>query len=240
MKQVLITGATSGIGEALALHYANQDYAVIACGRNQARLEELSQRQTHIQTLAFDITLAEQVAEAAAQVDALDIVILNAGDCEYIDDAGSFDGALFKRVITVNLLAMGDLLEHFIKKLRTGGQLVIVSSSVTYLPLPRAEAYGASKAGVDYLAKTLAFDLAPEQIDVTLVQPGFIKTPLTDKNDFSMPFLLTAEQAAERIFKGVQKRRKILDFPKRFTYLLRLLSWLPFSWWCWLLTRKKS
>ncbi|QDP02139.1 SDR family NAD(P)-dependent oxidoreductase [Thalassotalea sp. PS06] len=239
MKQVLITGATSGIGQSLALHYAAQDVSVIACGRNQDKLDSLCQGKTNLSPLAFDITSEEQVANAAKSIDGLDIVVLNAGDCEYIDDAGNFDGALFKRVITVNLLSMGDLLQHFIKKIRPGGQLVIVSSSVTYLPLPRAEAYGASKAGVDYLAKTLAFDLAPQRIDVTLVQPGFIKTPLTDKNDFSMPFLLTSEQAAERIYKGVEKRKKILDFPKRFTYLLRLLSWMPFSWWCWLLTRKK-
>ncbi|TLU67380.1 SDR family NAD(P)-dependent oxidoreductase [Thalassotalea litorea] len=240
MKQVLITGATSGIGRSLALHYARNGFSVTACGRNEARLSELCNHHDNLKSLAFDITDSEQVIEASSTLEAFDIVILNAGDCEYIDNAANFDGALFKRVIGVNLLAMGDLLEHLIGKIRRGGQLVFVSSSVTYLPLPRAEAYGASKAGIDYLAKTLAIDLAPENIAVTLVQPGFIKTPLTDKNDFSMPFLLTAEQAAQRIYVGVEKRKKILDFPKRFTYLLRLLACMPFSWWCWLLTRKNK
>lgn len=240
MKRVLITGATSGIGLSLAQHYALNGCEVIACGRNQERLQALCQNHNNLNPLVFDITDSEQVAKAATSIEAVDIVILNAGDCEYIDDAGNFDGALFKRIITINLLAMGDLLEHFVNKIRSSGQLVLVSSSVTYLPLPRAEAYGASKAGVDYLAKTLAIDLACQQIDVTLVQPGFIKTPLTDKNDFSMPFLLSSEQAAQRIFKGVEQRKKILDFPKRFTYFLRLFSWMPFSWWCWLLTRNKK
>ncbi|WP_394176946.1 SDR family NAD(P)-dependent oxidoreductase [Thalassotalea litorea] len=240
MKQILITGATSGIGESLAVRYARNGSEVIACGRNAERLQHLCQEHPNLRALPFDITEREQVAQAADTLEALDLVVLNAGDCEYIDDAGNFDGALFKRVITVNLLSMGDLLEHLIPKIRNGGKLVFVSSSVTYLPLPRAEAYGASKAGVDYLAKTLAIDLASRNIAVTLVQPGFIKTPLTDKNDFSMPFLLSAEQAAERIVDGVEKRKKILDFPKRFTYMLRFLSWMPFSCWRWLLTRKKN
>ncbi len=99
------------------------------------------------------------------------------------------------------------------------------------LVFPRSEAYGASKAGMDYLANSLRLDLAKNDISVTLVHPGFIKTPLTDKNDFSMPFLLTSEEAAERIFNGVNAKSNYLHFPKRLTFLLKAFSFLPSSLW---------
>ena len=108
-----------------------------------------------------------------------------------------------------------------------GGQVVFISSSATLLPFPRAEAYGASKAGIDYLANSLRIDLKAQDIAVTLVHPGFIKTPLTDKNDFSMPFLLSSQQAASRIYQGVSAKKSYLHFPKRLTLLLKLLALFP-------------
>jgi short-subunit dehydrogenase len=116
--------------------------------------------------------------------------------------------------------------------------VVFVSSSATILPFPRSEAYGASKAGMDYLAKSLRLDLVSNDISVTLVHPGFIKTPLTDKNDFSMPFLLTSEEAAQRIVKGVKAQKNYIHFPKRLTLLLKLFSLLPSSLWQSLILRK--
>ena len=139
--------------------------------------------------------------------------------------------ALFASVIATNLQSLGYLLEHFLPKVTDGGQVVFVSSSATLLPFPRAEAYGASKAGIDYLAKTLRLDLKSENIDVTLIHPGFIKTPLTDKNDFPMPFLLSSQQAASRIYQGVSARKSYLHFPKRLTLTLKLLALFPdFVW----------
>jgi NAD(P)-dependent dehydrogenase (short-subunit alcohol dehydrogenase family) len=115
---------------------------------------------------------------------------------------------------------------------------VFVSSSATIVPFPRSEAYGASKAGMDYLAKSLRLDLVSENIGVTLVHPGFIKTPLTEKNDFEMPFLLTSDEAANRIFQGVNRRTKYLHFPKRLTLILKLFSILPASLWQSIILRK--
>ena len=227
---ILITGATSGIGESLLHKYAAEGYRVIACGRNKQKLKQLAAEYTDVVPLAFDITDIEEINLALQTINELtqiDILMLNAGDCRYIDNAKAFDGALFADVIATNLQSLGYLLEAFLPKAPAGGQVVFVSSSATLLPFPRAEAYGASKAGVDYLAKTLALDLKADEIDVTLVHPGFIKTPLTDKNDFPMPFMLTSEQAAMRIFDGVRARKSYLHFPKRLTLLMKTIAFFP-------------
>ncbi|MCF6439671.1 SDR family NAD(P)-dependent oxidoreductase [Pseudoalteromonas luteoviolacea] len=225
-KSVLITGATSGIGEALVNRYA-QSAQVIACGRNQEKLSKFE--SSGVCTSRFDMTDKEQVFDAASKIEAQDIIILNAGVCEYIDDANKFDSALFERVIHANLIATGYCLEAFIPKIKSGGQLVIVSSSASFLPLPRAQAYGASKAALSYLTRVMQVEL--QGIDVTLVHPGFVETPLTNKNDFPMPCLVTVEQASERIYQGVLKRKKEVHFPRRFTLFLKLFSLLPFNWW---------
>lgn len=224
----LITGATSGIGEQLAIKYAQLGDTVIACGRNSDKLAELA-KYDNIQACKFDATNLKDIKESTIGFPHFDRVILNAGNCEYIDDARNFDSALFERVINVNLLSMGYCLEALLPKINPGGQLVLVSSSVTYLALPRSEAYGASKAGVSYLAKSLAVDL--NDVDVTLVHPGFVKTPLTNKNDFPMPMAVTAEKAADYMIKGIQKRRKDVHFPYRFTLILKALRILPLPIW---------
>lgn len=237
-KTVLITGATSGIGLALAKEYTARGDRVIGCGRNKEKLA--SYASCYFQTCQFDITNNHDIAKATTEVKSLDILILNAGDCLYIDDVQDFDSDAFSKVINTNLTALGALLKYLLPKVKAGGQVVFVSSSSTILPFPRAEAYGASKAGVDYLANSLRLDLVNRRIAVTLVHPGFIKTPLTDKNTFDMPFLLSSEQAAQRILSGVDKRKRYLHFPKRLTLLLKLLSLLPMSWWQALILKEQS
>lgn len=230
-KSVLITGATSGIGKALAKKYSKQGYQVIACGRNKEKLAKLEKQYSNISTLAFDITNNDEIQQVAIQVNNLDIFILNAGDCQYIDDIINFESEKFAQVINTNLVALGYLLHHFLSKVNSGGQLVFISSSATILPFTKAQAYGASKAGIDYLAKSLSIDLHPHNITVSLVHPGFVKTPLTDKNTFDMPFMITSNEAAEQIYKGVAKRKRYIHFPKRLTLLLKLFSILPDCLW---------
>lgn len=230
-KTVLITGATSGIGEALFYHYAGLGYQVIACGRNQQKLDKLASFKKNAHCLAFDITIDEQVKQAAAQINKIDLLVLNAGDCQYIDDVMKFDSNRFAQVINTNLISMGIMLEHFLSKIPKGGRVAFVSSSASILPFTRSEAYGASKAGVDYLANSLRLDLVKQQIKVSLIHPGFIKTPLTDKNDFDMPFLLSAEEAAKRIYQGIAAEKDYIHFPKRLTMLLKTFAILPnFIW----------
>ena len=235
-KTILITGATSGIGAALFDTYINKSHKVIACGRNKKQLDAIKDKA--YQTCLFDMTNQSEIEAKTESIEELDILILNAGNCRYIDNAKKFDGELFADVIITNLMSLGWLLQSLLPKVKKGGQVVFVSSSATILPFPRSEAYGASKAGMDYLANSLRLDLAINEISVTLVHPGFIKTPLTDKNNFSMPFLLTSEEAAQRIFKGVEAQKNYIHFPKRLTLLLKLFALLPSSLWQSLILRK--
>jgi len=231
MKTVLISGASSGIGEALAINFATRGWRVFAGGRNLERLEILCQKNTNINALVCDVVEQSQVMDIAETLPALDMLILNAGNCEYINDPVHFDSALFKRVIDTNLISVGYCLEHWLPKVKKHGQLAFTSSSASFLPLSRAEAYGASKAALTYLAKTLSIDLAPHSIDVSVINPGFVKTPLTDKNDFDMPGMANVEQAANAIIKGLDKRKHTINFPTTFTVILSLIASLPFSWW---------
>ena len=237
-KTILITGATSGIGLALFEQYVARGDKVIACGRDSTKLALLVDKA--YKTCLFDLNNPDDIEQQLKEIGELDIVILNAGDCRYIDDAKHFDGKLFADIINTNLASLGWLLQHALPKIRNVGQLVLVSSSATILPFPRSEAYGASKAGMDYLANSLRLDLAQHNIDVTLVHPGFVKTPLTDKNDFEMPFLITSTEAATRIINGVDKRKRYLHFPKRLTLLLKLFSYLPSPLWQKIITRKQT
>ena len=139
------------------------------------------------------------------------------------------DAALIERVVRTNLLANSYCLETALPLLRKGlrPHLVGVVSSVTFWPLPRAEAYGASKAGLRYLLESLRIDLAHENIDVTLVSPGFVDTPLTEKNDFPMPMRWSAPKAAQHICQRLDKRPLEIAFPTLFIAILKLLSSLP-------------
>ncbi|MDN4501052.1 SDR family NAD(P)-dependent oxidoreductase [Alteromonadaceae bacterium BrNp21-10] len=231
MKNVLITGATSGIGKALVGEYCKAGFSVYACGRDKKKLNELTQQFGNVSILQFDVCDRQQVLAIAEQINDLDHLILNAGNCEYMDNARQFDSELFERVIHVNLISVGYCLDALLKKVVQGGQVGLVSSSVTYLPFSRAQAYGASKSALNYLAHSLSIDLASEKIGVSLIQPGFVKTPLTDKNTFSMPAQVSAEYAAEKIFKGMQKAKLHIRFPAFFIFSLQALACLPFILW---------
>jgi len=132
-------------------------------------------------------------------------------------------------VVRSNLIAPAYCIEAALPLLLGGDRphLVGVGSSVTWLPLPRAEAYGASKAGLRYLLQALRLDLAAQGVDVTLVSPGFVDTPLTRRNDFPMPMRWPVERAAQHILERLEQRPLEIAFPTPFIAGLRLLSWLP-------------
>lgn len=226
---VLITGASSGIGLALTRHYQSLGKTVIACGRSETKLESLFAGNDNTQTLSFDVTNKQQVKDQTSQLAHIDTLILNAGDCEYFDSVMPFDSDKFERMIKVNVLSMGYCLEALLDKINPGGQLVIVSSSATLAPFSKAQGYGSAKAACSYLAKSLSVDLAEHNIAVTLVEPGFVKTPLTDKNTFAMPFLVSAEQAASIMVKAIARRKSLVRFPRSLMVMLHLLALLPIN-----------
>ena len=240
MKKLLITGASSGIGQGVAIAFAKRGWQVFAGGRNKDRLLSLCNTHENMQPCICDITNREDIERIRHQLPPLDLIFLNAGDCEYIDDPQQFDGELFARIVNTNLVSVGLCLSAWLPKLRTGGKLVITSSTAAWLPFPRAEAYGASKAGLSYLAKSLAIDLKPKDISVTVVHPGFVSTPLTDKNDFAMPGIISTEEAVNYIMRGLDAGKREINFPPFFAMILRLLSWLPFSVWQMLMTRRMA
>lgn len=234
MKQlsVWITGASSGIGQAVALEMAKRGgYRLIISGRNLVALNALAE-QSGAEVIAFDVADRGANMHAAAQIkekfNAVDIVFLNAGNCEYVD-VKNFDSALFERMIKTNFLSMVYGVEAALPLLRASKHphLVGMSSSVAYLGLPRSEAYGASKAAIRNFLQCLRVDLLPEKIPISIVLPGFIKTPLTDKNNFPMPGCISAALAAKIIVNGIEKKKPEIIMPRLFVWSLKVVSYLP-------------
>ncbi|OEC33608.1 Short-chain dehydrogenase [Pseudomonas cuatrocienegasensis] len=233
MKRIWLTGASSGIGAALAEQLLQRGYRLALSARTVEPLQALAKRfPEQVLVVPGDLSDAARVkaiGEHIAQVwGALDMVILNAGTCEYVEVA-QFEAAMVERVVRANLFSASYCIEAALPLLRQSStpHLVGVASSVTYLPLPRAEAYGASKAGMRYLFEALRIDLAAEGIDVTLVSPGFVDTPLTQKNDFPMPMRWPVEKAARHIAEKLEKRPYEIAFPGPFIAGLLLLAHLP-------------
>lgn len=227
---ILITGATSGIGKQLALDYLAQGDQIFAVGRNEKVLNELSEKG--MKTGQCDLTERESSLAWFKKLSHIDLAILNAGNCEYID-LPNFDSSSVQRVMRANVDSLAISIEGVLPLLRMSGEghLAIVGSSAAYIPLPRAEAYGASKAAVAYMADSLRVDLKKEGILVSLICPGFVKTPLTDLNDFDMPFRITTEEASRAIQDGLRKRKSEIHFPKKLTLMMKLFSWLPNPVW---------
>lgn len=233
MKRIWLTGASSGIGAALAERLLAEGHALAVSARNEQALQALAERWPgQVLVLPGDLTDPAQVRAMGQRITdqwcALDQVILNAGTCEYLD-ADRFEAAMIERVVRANLFSAAYCLEAALPLLRRvdNPHLVAVCSSVTFLALPRAEAYGASKAAMRYLFESLRIDLAREGIDVTLVSPGFVDTPLTRANDFPMPMRWPVDKAARHIATRLAQRPLEIAFPTPFIVALRLLGTLP-------------
>ena len=232
-QRIWLTGASSGIGLALAEQLLERGARLALSARREAPLQALAERYPgQVLVLPGDLGQESQVQAIAQAIDAhwgaLDMLLCNAGSCEYVE-AGAFQAASIERMLRSNLLSVAYAIEAGLPLLRRGrqAQLVAVGSSVTYLPLPRAEAYGCSKAGLRYLLQSLRIALASEDIAVTLISPGFVDTPLTQRNDFPMPMRWPAERAARYIAARLPKRSPEIAFPGPFIASLLLLAHLP-------------
>lgn len=230
---VWITGASSGIGNALVQKFLKNNHTVIASSRTDNNLQKYATNKNFC-FLPVDITIESDVATCCNTIKQrfgkIDIAILNAGICEYID-IPNFDVIAFKRNFDVNVFGIFICIKHCMPLLEKSEkpQLAGVSSSAAYLPFPRAEGYGASKAASLYLLYALQSHLKYTKISVNVICPGFVKTPLTDKNDFKMPFLVDIKSAANYIFLGIMRNKHTIEFPFRLVLVLRLLAALPRS-----------
>ena len=196
--------------------------------RNAARLEQLAAELPRARALALDVTDLHSVAAAARDIGPLDGVLYNAGAYEPMG-AADWDTAATETMCDVNYLGavrvLGEVLPGFLA--RGSGDITLVGSLAAYRGLPKAIGYGASKAALMSLAETLRYELKGSGVTLRLVNPGFIRTRLTEKNTFRMPQLMSPDQAATRILRAMKSRRFRTDFPAPFSWALRVLHGLP-------------
>lgn len=233
MKKILITGATSGIGEELAIQYAAAGVQLFLTGRDEGRLASVAEKCRNkgatVTPKAMSVCDREDMAEWIGKLPPLDIVVANAGI------SGGFGGQDIQDIINdyqifeTNLTGVLNTIYPALPKMVDcgSGQIVIISSLASYFPMPSAPAYSASKVAVRTYGEALAAKLRPYHIDVTVICPGFIKSGMTDKNDFPMPFLMETREAVSRMKLAIDRKVTRLDFPKRMAIPLKILTYLP-------------
>jgi short-subunit dehydrogenase len=234
-KIIWITGASSGIGKALAIKFAEKGWTVVASARRENLLEDLNKFNPNIYSFPLDVTEIENCKLIANKIiekfGGIDICVFGTG----MHDPKSekrFNLNKIREIMEVNYFgtmnSINSIYEYFSEK--KNGQISIISSVAAYRGLPAAGAYCASKAALTSYAESLNFDMQMKNVKVSLISPGFIKTPMTDQNDFPMPMIKSPEFAANEIFKGLTEKKSFeIHFPKAFTYFLKFLQILPSS-----------
>ena len=232
-KTIWITGGSTGIGKALAIKFANEGWNVAISARRENLLNEIADNHENLSPFPLDVTDKSKCKEVFEKIknkfENIDICFFSTGtwnpkkerdiDVEQIEE-------VFKINFFGTLNAIKAVEEYFKKK--KSGTITIVSSIAGYRGLPNSTGYGPSKSALNNLAESLYFDFKRSNVRVCLVSPGFIKTPMTDKNDFKMPFLKTTEYAAKKIYDGlINKKNFEIHFPKSLTLVLKMFSFLP-------------
>ena len=234
-KTIWITGGSTGIGKALAIRFANEGWNVAISARRENLLKELSDRYENISSFPLDVTNKENCKNIFNQVkekfDEIDICFFSTGTWDPKKEK-DIDVEQIENVFKINFFGTVNSIkavEEYYKN-RNEGTIAIVSSIAGYRGLPNSTGYGPSKSALNNLAESLYFDFGRHNVRVCLVSPGFIKTPMTDKNDFKMPFLKTPEFAADKIYDGlVNKKSFEIHFPKELTLTLKFFSILPYK-----------
>lgn len=230
-----ITGASSGIGRALALRMAAEGWTVAASARRDSELVRLAAEapEGQIVPIAVDTTDAASVAATVARIERdvgpIAIAVLNAGTHIPVH-ARSLSVEPFQKLADVNLMGTIACLVPVVAAMRNRGRgrIAIVASVAGYRGLPTSAAYGMTKAGLINLAESLAPELAKAGVRLQIVNPGFVRTPLTDRNAFPMPFLMAPDAAADALFRGLSSNRFEIAFPRFFALLMKLFGLLPY------------
>ena len=234
-KVIWITGASSGIGKALAIKFAENNWIVAASARREKLLTELNHINDNIHSFPLDVTEIDKCKIVAKniidQFGDINICVFGTGMHDPKSEK-TFNLDKIRKIMEVNYFgtmnSINSIYEFFSEK--KNGQISIVSSVAGYRGLPAAGAYCASKAALTSFAESLNFDMQNKNVRISLISPGFIKTPMTDQNDFPMPMIKSPEFAAKEIYKGLIKRKGFeIHFPKAFTYFLKFLQILPSS-----------
>lgn len=246
-RRVWLVGASSGIGRATAHALHAQGASVIVSARDQTALDAFAKQHPGAQARALDVTNAtavEHVAAALFAQGALDAVVYCAGHYRAMT-ANQFDLPDLLRHNQVNYLGALHVLDAVLPKLLqqppgARGHISLMASVAGYRGLPNSLAYGPTKAALINLAETLYLDLHRHGVGVSLINPGFVETPLTAQNEFRMPALISPEQAAQAILQGWARGRFEIHFPKRFTFWMKVLRCLPYALFFALTRRLKS
>ena len=232
-KKIWITGASSGIGRALAIKFANEGWQVAVSARRENLLQDLNKNNLNIHSFPLDIKDESKTKKVFQDIiekfQTIDICVF----CTGIHDPESEKKLSIEKIReimetnffgTVNcIMAVNAYFRE-----RKNGNISIVSSVAGYRGFPAASGYCASKAALTSLAESLFFDFKRYNVRISLVSPGFIKTPLTDKNKFPMPMIKSPEYAAEKMFIGLTKKNTFeIHFPKTFTIIVKLLKIMP-------------
>ena len=232
-KTIWITGGSTGIGKALAIKFASKGWNVAISARRAGLLNELSNSYENISSFPLDVTDKEKCKEVFNEIknkyENIDICFFSTGTWDPKKEK-DIDVEQMEDVFKVNFFGTVNSIKAVEQYFRDkkNGTITIVSSIAGYRGLPNSTGYGPSKSALNNLAESLYFDFKRYNVRVCLVSPGFIQTPMTDKNDFKMPFLKTPEYAADQIYEGlVNKNVFEIHFPKSLTITLKLLSFLP-------------
>lgn len=227
---ILIIGASHGIGRELAYKYHKQGHFVNLFARDLKALEEIkSELKNNVEIFELDVTDEKKSINLLEKFNDIDLFIYCAGTYKPM---ASYEINLSeaKKVANINFNSALHLLDVVIKKMiaKKSGHIALVASVAGYFGMPKSFAYGASKAALINLSETLYAELSQFNINVSVINPGFVKTRLTDLNDFKMPALISPEEAADEIIKGLEKKKFEIHFPKRFTLWLKLIKILPY------------
>jgi len=234
-KVIWITGASSGIGRSLALKFANEGWVVAASARRENLLQELHDENKNIYSFPLDVTNTEQCKTVFNNIikkfENIEICVFGTGIHDPKSEK-SFNLDKIREIMEVNYFgtmnSINSIYEYFNNK--KSGQISIISSVAGYRGLPAAGAYCASKSALTSFTESLQFEMKKINVRVSLISPGFIKTPMTDQNDFPMPMIKSPEFAAKEIYIGLIKKNVFeIHFPKAFTYFLKFLKLLPHS-----------
>ncbi len=232
-KVIWITGGSSGIGKALAYKFANEGWQVALSARREELLNEISKSNNNIHSFPLDVLDVQKCKEVfnkiVSKFENIDIVLFSTG----IHDPNSekkLNLDSIRKIMETNFFgtinSINSVYNYF--KEKKSGHISIVSSVAGYRGLPIAGAYCASKSALISYAESLYFDMKRFNVRVSVVNPGFIKTPMTDQNPFPMPMIVSAKFAAEEMFKGLTKSNSFeIHFPKKFTFIMKILKIMP-------------
>jgi len=233
-KKIWITGASSGIGKALAEKFASEGWKVAASARRKEILDKMSSHE-NIFSYPLDVTNQDQIKISFEKIiedfKGLDLCVFSSGtyDPKLEQEINVKQNKFVIETNFFGVLYCVNAVENYFKN-KKNGHISIVSSVAAYRGLPNSSGYGPSKAALTNLTESLYFDFKKHNVRISLVSPGFIKTPLTDKNEFPMPFIKSPELAAEKMFNGLTKSKAFeIHFPKALTILLKIFRVLPYK-----------